>query len=371
VSDRLPALDGLRGLAIALVTAFHFLRGPGGAAVDLSSALADAGWVGVDLFFVISGFLITGILLDAKGDRRYYRNFYARRVLRILPLYYGYLVLLLLVAGTTFGRAVGADYFAAHQPWFWTHTTNWLLLATPGPGGAGAAGFGALWSLALEEQFYLVWPFLVAVTPRRTLLRVCIAVAAGSLVIRIALAAAGVPAYSLYVSSFTHLDPLAVGAALAILLREGRLDGAAGWGRWWLIAGGALFALCAVLVGTGAPVFAVPASIMISAVAAMWGGLVCWVVCDPGARALGWIRGGPLRTLGKYSYAYYLLQLPVAAALGAAGLWNVVGSRFAHAGVVAIATFLAALASWHLWEKRWLALKDRFPRRTAEMLPVP
>jgi peptidoglycan/LPS O-acetylase OafA/YrhL len=103
----------------------------------------------------------------------------------------------------------------------------------------------------------------------------------------------------------------------------------------------------------------------------MWGGLVCWVVCDPGARALGWIRGAPLRTLGKYSYAYYLLQLPVAAALGAAGLWNVVGSRFAHAGVVAIATFLAALASWHLWEKRWLALKDRFPRRTAEMLPVP
>lgn len=370
-SDRLPALDGLRGLAIALVTAFHFLRGPGGTAVDLSSALADAGWIGVDLFFVISGFLITGILLDARGDPRYYRNFYARRVLRILPLYYGYLILLLVLARTSLGRALGADYFAAHQPWFWTHTTNWLLLATPGPGGAGAAGFGALWSLALEEQFYLVWPFIVAVTPGRILLRVCLTVATGSLALRIALAAAGLPAYTLYVSSFTHLDPLAVGAALAILLREGRLEGAAGWGRWWLVLGGVTFTLCAALVGTGAPVFPVPASIMISAVAAMWGGLVCWVVADPAARALRWSRSTPLRTLGKYSYAYYLLQLPVAAALGAAGLWTVVGNRFAHAGIVAAATFAAALVSWHLWEKRWLALKDRFPRRTAQAIPAP
>jgi peptidoglycan/LPS O-acetylase OafA/YrhL len=367
----MPALDGLRGFAIALVTAFHFLRGPGGKAVDAISAVADAGWIGVDLFFVISGFLITGILLDARGDPRYYRNFYARRILRILPLYYGYLVLLLTVAGTTFGRAVGADYFAAHQPWFWTHTTNWLLLATPGPGGAGAAGFGALWSLALEEQFYLAWPFIVAVTPRRALLRICIGVAAGSLALRLVLAAAGTPAYTLYVSSFTHLDPLAVGAALAILLREGRLERAAGWGRWWLLAGGALFALTAVLVGTGAPVFAVPGSIMISAAAAMWGGLVCWVVANPSASALGWAHGAPLRTHGKYSYANYHLQLPVAASLGCTGLWMVIDNRFAHAGIVAVATFVAAFASWHLWEKRWLSLKDRFPRQSASMLPVP
>lgn len=370
-ANRLPALDGLRGLAIALVTAFHFLRGPGGTAVDVSSALANAGWIGVDLFFVISGFLITGILLDARGDPRYYRNFYARRVLRILPLYYGYLVLLLLLAGTSFGHALGADYFADHQAWFWTHTTNWLLLRTPGPGGAGAAGFGALWSLALEEQFYLVWPTVVAVVSIQALRRICLIVIAGSLVLRLVLALLGTSAYTLYASSFTHLDPLAVGALLAILLREGRLDGAAGWGRWWLLTGAAIFTLCALLVGTAAPIFAVPASIMVSAVAAMWGGLVCWVVADPGGRALRWSRGVPLRTLGKYSYAYYLLQLPVAAALGSAGISRVVDGRLAHAAVVAVATFVAAFMTWHLWEKRWLRLKDRFPRRTAELIPVP
>ena len=140
----LPALL-VSVLAIALVTMFHFLRGPGGTPVDLSSALADAGWIGVDLFFVISGFLITGILLDARGGRRYFRNFYARRILRILPLYDGYLALLLLLSRSAAGAPLGANYFADHQAWFWTHTTNWLRLRTPGPGGAGAAGFGALW----------------------------------------------------------------------------------------------------------------------------------------------------------------------------------------------------------------------------------
>lgn len=370
-ADRLPALDGLRGLAIALVTMFHFLRGPGGTAVDVSSAVADAGWIGVDLFFVISGFLITGILLDARGGRRYFRNFYARRVLRILPLYYGYLALLLLLSHSAAGSALGADYFADHQAWFWTHTTNWLLLRTPGPGGAGAAGFGALWSLALEEQFYLVWPTVVALASMQTLRRICVIVIAGSLLVRLALALLGTSAYTLYVSSFTHLDPLAVGALLAIMARQGDLAGVGGRARWWLLMGATVFVLSAVLVGTGAPVFALPASLMISAAAAAWGGLVALVVSRPGAGSFRWIRAAPLRTLGKYSYAFYLLQLPVAAALGAAGLWELLPGRFAHAGAVALVTFLAAVVSWHLWEKRWLALKDRFPRIAAEVMPVP
>lgn len=135
--------------------------------------------------------------------------------------------------------------------------------------------------------------------------------------------------------------------------------------------GTSVFVLCAVLVGTGAPVFALPASLMISAVAAAWGGLVALVLIRPGAGWFRWIRAAPLRTLGKYSYAFYLLQLPVAAALGAAGLWELLPNRFAHAGAVALATFVAAVMSWHLWEKRWLALKDRFPRIAAEVMPAP
>jgi peptidoglycan/LPS O-acetylase OafA/YrhL len=370
-ADRLPALDGLRGLAIALVTMFHFLRGPGGTPVDLSSAVADAGWIGVDLFFVISGFLITGILLDARGGRRYFRNFYARRILRILQLYYGYRTLLLLLSGSAAGVPLGASYFADHQAWFWTHTTNWLLLRTPGPGGAGAAGFGALWSLALEEQFYLVWPTVVALVSIQALRRICLVVIAGSLVLRLGLALLGTSAYTLYASSFTHLDPLAVGALLSIMARQGGLSGAGGRARWWLMMGASVFVICAVLVGTGAPVFPLPASLMISAVAAAWGGLVALVVIRPGAGSFGWIRAGPLRTLGKYSYAFYLLQLPVAAALGAAGLRELLPNRFAHAGAVAAATFVAAVLSWHLWEKRWLALKDRFPRIAAAAMPAP
>jgi len=155
------------------------------------------------------------------------------------------------------------------------------------------------------------------------------------------------------------------------MAREGELPGAGGRAKWWLMMGASVFVLCAILVGTGAPLFPLPASVMISAVAAAWGGLVALVLIRPGAGSFGWIRAAPLRTLGKYSYAFYLLQLPVAAALGAAGIWRLLPGRLGHAAAVAVVTFLAAVVSWHLWEKRWLSLKDRFPRVAAEVMPVP
>src|SRR5579883_636250 len=103
--ERLPVLDGIRGLAILLVMQYHFwgivpgLFGRGGTSrldVELGR-LFGAGWCGVDLFFVLSGFLITGILYDSRGSRSYFRDFYAKRVLRIFPVYYGFLAVLLFV----------------------------------------------------------------------------------------------------------------------------------------------------------------------------------------------------------------------------------------------------------------------------------
>src|SRR5438046_5639978 len=125
------ALDGLRGIAILLVVFSHFvsnlhLTASGIAYVPI--ALGHAGWTGVDLFFVLSGFLITGILVDARGSPYYFKAFYARRALRILPAYYGFL-LVIFVLLPMLNVCAGANYMLArqHQAWYWLHLNNVLL----------------------------------------------------------------------------------------------------------------------------------------------------------------------------------------------------------------------------------------------------
>src|SRR6266516_878844 len=171
------ALDGLRGVAILLVVACHFVsnlkisaEGPAWIAV----ALAQAGWSGVDLFFVLSGFLITGILVDAKGSPSYFKAFYVRRALRILPAYYGFLlVIFVLLPGLHLGA--GSNYMLArqHQGWYWLHLTNVMMAL--GEAGRGQYPSTLFWSLAVEEQFYFIWPAIVALCSVRTLRKVCIA----------------------------------------------------------------------------------------------------------------------------------------------------------------------------------------------------
>ena len=127
------------------------------------------GWIGVDLFFVLSGFLITGILYDAKGGPHYFRNFYMRRSLRIFPLYYAFLILIFAVMPLL--RASGADH-VGKQVWMWTYLSN-VLFARVGWEGM-PAHTTHLWSLAIEEQFYLLWPLLVWLASRRRLIQLCV-----------------------------------------------------------------------------------------------------------------------------------------------------------------------------------------------------
>ena len=221
-----PALDGVRGIAIALVLALHF-----GGAADFSlrtrSTIGSwldrvfyAGWTGVDLFFVLSGFLITTILLVSKDDPHYFRQFYGRRVLRIFPLYYaalilGLVVLPLFVADERLGLLPGG---ASGEVWLWTYTLNIGLalgwIASP------ITYFSHFWTLAIEEQFYLVWPGLVRVTSRRGLFRLCCVVAVAALVMRIVWMSAGLGWGGAYRFTLTRADSLAIGGAVAILMRE-------------------------------------------------------------------------------------------------------------------------------------------------------
>ena len=141
-----PALDGVRGLAIALVVASHVTTWPP----------ATQGWIGVDLFFVLSGFLITGILADSRNVIGRARAFYVRRALRILPLYYGVLVTLFVVIPILHPlHTQEYQTLAREQWWYWTYLQNWRIASAHSIDGGSLVWF---WSLAIEEQFYLIWP---------------------------------------------------------------------------------------------------------------------------------------------------------------------------------------------------------------------
>jgi peptidoglycan/LPS O-acetylase OafA/YrhL len=209
--QRVPQLDAVRGVAILLVI-FHNAseRFPG---LHLQGIFAN-GWMGVDLFFVLSGFLITGILIDTKESEGYLKNFYARRCLRIWPLYYS-LILFMFAVLPFLSRSEGHAVFEKSSPW-WAYPLflqNFLI----SPISTAAAGpLGVTWSLAIEEQFYLVWPWVVRFCSCTQLRRIAIAVICLSPALRFYLSMHGV---DLYTNVFCRLDGLMAGAFLALVIR--------------------------------------------------------------------------------------------------------------------------------------------------------
>ena len=144
-----PALDGLRGLAILLVVLYHNFN-----FINYSIF----GWIGVDLFFVLSGFLITGLLLNSLESKHYIRNFFGKRILRIFPLYYLCLVIFIVILPSFSPYKSELQYYVENQAWFWFYLQNWLLSFNFPRTNTVLNHF---WSLGVEEQFYLVWPFII------------------------------------------------------------------------------------------------------------------------------------------------------------------------------------------------------------------
>lgn len=377
-----PRLDGLRGVAIALVLLYHttqfgFAEGPLARALV---ALPAVGWAGVDLFFVLSGFLITGLLLRAKAAPRYYGAFYARRALRILPLYWTALLFFLVLMP----RLPGLDRIDAWYPgaaregwWFWVFLSN-VQLAWE---GARQHRFlDIAWSLAIEEHFYLVWPWVVRWTGERALLRVCAGAALLALALRAALVVGGASPLAPYVLTPCRLDALATGAALAVAARRGGLARLAPAARRLLPVAAAAFAACCAWArlasgpgqdAAGALAFHAHPLVQTAGytlLCLLWGSLLVVVATAPaGGRAARVFESAWLRRLGLHAYALYLFHFFVASL--AAGL-PFVPSRQPGAFVPAqlalwitaiAASLLVARAAWLAIERPALALKRHFP----------
>lgn len=318
-------LDILRGIAILAVIAYH-------ASNHLHSAvfsrLVSFGWCGVDLFFVISGFLITGILLKSKDDEGYFFNFYMRRILRIWPLYFAFLLLMLVLLPGLAPSAVAKSVQSAHPVWAFPLFLQNLLVHNKivGP-------LGVTWSLAIEEQFYMVWPFFVWKLSRPTLKRVLIAILIAEPVLRIFLTHV-----NQYMNTLTRLDGLAVGCLLALWYQS--YDRAI-WRRRAIQFG--LPSLGAVAVCS---VFQIHA-LVYSTVAVVMG---CTVVYALTLRAPS---NGFLVYTGRISYGLYLLHL---LAFGLLGKMHGIGYL---AATLALTYALASL-SFFLYEAPINSLKRFF-----------
>jgi peptidoglycan/LPS O-acetylase OafA/YrhL len=384
----IPALDGLRGIAILLVMLHHFTYYRPTAGIDAQIAgVVFFFWTGVDLFFVLSGFLITGILLDTRSSKRYFSTFYARRTLRIFPLYY----LVLLVAFVVLPNfpdvhkvllaqndlPVGQGAMPTGQAdmlsqWpYWLYLTNFSIADRGWVHGWVDIG----WSLAIEEQFYLVWPLLIWLCPPRLVAVLCgvilLAEPAARMVARLPQGDPMVQALPIYVLTWYRLDGLATGALLALAQRRGLLPSLDRWVPLAVIAGVAGIIACTIMGGHtwwwnrrmqqyGYSLIAITAGAMLVGAInrpadSLW----------PRLLSAGW-----LRAFGKYSYCLYLVHLPVMRIIReyvfnpekyetlTIAPW--IGQVLFYA-VVGAPAFGLAWLSWRLFEAPILKLKARFP----------
>jgi peptidoglycan/LPS O-acetylase OafA/YrhL len=360
-----PALDGLRGVAIVAVMLHNFSAIGELTPMHVARAL-EWGWMGVQLFFVLSGFLITRILLEADRTSGVLRAFLARRALRIVPLYAATLFVYFVIVPRVFDAPtiVAAE---PHQLWYWLFLSNW-----GDPLGFGAPGLQHLWSIGVEIQFYLLWPLVAFGASDRRLRRLCLAIVFLSLVCNVGIRAGwGASAAAVYKFTITRMSAPAIGALAALLTRRSawcglyeKYCGVLGWSSLGVL----------VLLGAWRHGFkhtdAVVQTIGFTVVAllgAQW--LLTIVLGIPalGGAALALPSWKPLRVLGRLSYGMYVLHFPLH--------WSamkVVGhvlERGPWSPLLQIAYILAAIAvtfglanvSWWLFERRFLALKRFFP----------
>jgi peptidoglycan/LPS O-acetylase OafA/YrhL len=381
LGSHLAALDGVRGLAIVLVMFVHFVGDltPHGGLERAIVKVSNYGTWGVDLFFVLSGFLITGILWDSKASPRYFRDFYIRRTLRIFPLYYAVLaVLFVMLPLMPWSYPASLGESAKHQAWVWTYLTNFYVALQKRWALPYVSHF---WSLAVEEHFYLVWPCIVLVSSRATLLRVCVFAVVLALALRLFMAQLGAGEVALLTVTPCRLDALCIGAFIAVAARPDGIDRLARIAKPALGVTGALVLTLSVWHAFVGIFDVITLPTRGTAMALFFGAvIVLAITADRGTMGSRFLSSRVMRSLGKYSYGLYVFHGIVAYWVqerqqGAEWLTARLGSHLLAMGVQALAgaalSLLLAALSYEMFEKHLLRLKDRWaPSRGARLDPA-
>ena len=365
----IKVLDGIRGWAIIFVMLYHFtipfqqahnLNG-----IDfLFAKFLQMGWLGVDLFFVMSGFLITNILLNTHSKPNYFRNFYIRRILRIFPLYYGVL-LLLLVLLPSISQSFDAKTATMQENgfWFWTYLVNWKIASL-----GTFAGFqgGYMWSLAVEEQFYIIWPFIVYFF-RKNLISASMALLFLSFLLKIWLLLEGASGTTIYTLTITHLDGLLLGSIFGSLYFQERITPKLikniGYSTTISLVG------CGVLILiTGAFIFYSP---LVGSLGVTLTSIIFTYILLKAVRneiRVGFLTTPIVMKCGQLCYGLYLLHQPIGVIISEKVISSTsfeVGGSFIPAvilssGLCFIASLVAATISYKFFELPLLNLKKHF-----------
>jgi peptidoglycan/LPS O-acetylase OafA/YrhL len=358
-STRIPALDGLRGIAILLVLLCHsvFELYPNSRLLSRLLMVGRLTWSGVDLFFVLSGFLIGGILLDAKASPRYFRTFYVRRAYRILPLYLAVLTLFSLRYLTSHGSAGPLGSFSHSSiPWFSyvTFTQN-IWMAWLGSFGAGA--MAATWSLAVEEQFYLTVPFVIRKLSRSRLAFALLAIIVAVPVLRTSLHIFFEHGnFACYVLTPCRADSLSCGVLCSVLVRTP---------RWWKFVFSHRSALCWItgflflglipLTFRGNEFSTTMVTFGYSWLAFFYTGCLLIAITGNNSTVQRVLYNRSLSQLGVLAYCVYLLHLPLMEAsrrfLGLRFAYSATGTQFVGGLIGVLLTLAVAKLSWVFFEK--------------------
>lgn len=353
-----PALDGLRGIAILLVILYHnfsFIH------------FFNYGWLGVDLFFVLSGFLITEILINTRDTRNYFKNFYIRRMLRIFPLYYLSLIIILVIFPAIKDFPFTFDFYVDNQLWFWFYLENWLLIIKQWTYTHFVLNH--FWSLAVEEQFYLIWPFVILwIKKPRYLLLLCFTILLFVISARFYVWYYRETSYPVYqnIFLFTRIDGILIGAMLAIvkMINYNFLK------KYSYIV---IFGLAAVnfifyfINKSEQFVFPYWAIVGYTTFAVIFA-LVAYEAINEKEKILNFILNIPvLKFIGKISYGFYVFHWPVYLMLYKyVETWmkgldlSTFNLKLSISLVLTFIGFLLSVMSYYTYERAWLKLKDRF-----------
>jgi peptidoglycan/LPS O-acetylase OafA/YrhL len=383
---RIRELDGLRGAAIAMVLFCHFFQlvlvFPPGSAPSYVQAATRLSWSGVDLFFVLSGFLIGGILLDSRASTNYYSAFYKRRFFRIVPIY----VVTLLLTGVL----VSSGLRSANAPFKWWLTMEgapwyaylafvqnfWMVHA----GSFGFNGLGMTWSLAVEEQFYLTVPLYIRALSRRWLACVLVIGICGAPLLRILLLQFRSENWvGVYVTMLCRADALLLGVLAAVLLRNDRWRERIRSGSltFYLLIPTFLFGLAFLTLQQGGLKSPLIKSVGYTWIALFYVTILLFVLTRPDSLLSKALRMRWLCWLGTLAYGLYLFHTGIQFLLfglicGRGPIVNSIPTLLVTLTAIAL-TFLLAMLSWRYFEQPLIRLGHRtnFEFGTSETLEAP
>jgi peptidoglycan/LPS O-acetylase OafA/YrhL len=381
----IPALDGIRGTAIILVLITHLFEAnnhTGSRLFDVLQRICGSAYIGVNLFFALSGFLITGILLDTLHVPHFFKTFYARRALRIFPLYYGFLLVALCLTIPMHLQWYSWQYY------YLTYTANLVLWRNGSSPYLGIFNLNHFWSLQVEEQFYFIWPLIVfRVRKLSTLVKICLISCAaifGLRVLLVILLRMHVlrNLYLPYFPTFSCADNLLYGCCLCVLLRTGWRDTVVQLAPRVLAVSAILLMLmalptCSLYQFPDAPTHVFVPTLGFSLLGIASAAMIAMSL-QIGSKTQMLFQNRILRFFGKYSYGIYVLhypihflQVPLRTYL-TAQFHSKALSTVLEAMIVAILSVLAALLSYYLYEIQFLRLKRYFTyNRSARKSPSP